>query len=90
MGEISSFRAALAESKGDNTLWTPLDALEDFLGDIQSGAVKPVRMLILYEEALPNGNFDLSSVRSNLTRAEETHMLALATHLHYLSCVSSD
>lgn len=86
---IASFRKARAEREGDNTLWTPEDAVADFLDRIKSGQDKPVRLLILYEEELPNGNFDLGRVRAGISRADETHLLSMALFIHQQNALSS-
>ena len=69
-----------AEKAGDNSLWTPLDCTLAFLRDIQSGAINPSRLIILYEEeslASAGGGSELAAYMANVKRDIEITMLWL-------------
>jgi hypothetical protein len=56
----------LAEALDDNTKWSPKQAAEAFIRDIDAGKIDPKRVIILYEIDLPNDCKSLDAIKANV------------------------
>lgn len=74
--DIRSFNAALAEKAGDNSLWTPLDCLEDAANDLRSGK-KATSVLVITLDA-SDGGYDVRCQMANLKASECLALLEVA------------
>lgn len=80
MSEVINLAERRAIEAGDNTLWTPKDCLAAFLRDIESGEIDPKRLIIIYEEATPEGGNTLSAYGANVERSYEIYMASMYLH----------
>ncbi len=80
MSNISNFNAARAEKADDSRLWTPRDALEYLLCQIDSGEVNSTQLVIHYLEDPKSGGHQHGYIVAGVTRPEHVALLAVAQH----------
>lgn len=77
---VQSLNERRALKAADNALWSPLECVEAFARDIRSGEVKPVRVIVIYEEELPCGGGIISTYMANVKRDTEIALLHMRLH----------
>lgn len=80
MADPVSFNEARAEKIGDSRLWTPLDLAKRLLQGIESGAIKPNKIVVHYLEPLENGDSIPGYFACGVTALEHVALLHVAMH----------
>lgn len=79
MNDPLSLAEARAAKAHDNRLWSPLDCLDKVRRDIESGEIKPRRLMVVYEElvdeAKPEGLKHQGRYLANVPLSEQIAML---------------
>lgn len=78
MGSVTS----LADRKRDATLWTPEQALDDALHDVQIGNIKATKVLIVFLDD-SEGKFDPAFTQSGMSASECLALLEVGKLLFY-------
>ncbi len=74
---IKSLASARALKTGNNTQWSPEEALVQALEDLRAGRIKPRSVIIEFIEDGEDGVIDVSAYRANLDWKEEIAIRAI-------------
>jgi hypothetical protein len=77
---VASLAAARVLKTEDNTLWSPVECARQFILDVEEGRAKPKRLLMIWEEDLPDGRVDIQNMRCNMDTAYEAWLLSSAQY----------
>lgn len=77
MDEVARKRA---EQKGDNRLWSPLDALEEAVEAIKGQDLSKVRLAVHWFEVQDDGSRKHHFTAANLTFPEHMALIRVADH----------
>ena len=75
-----SLNEARANKLNDNCLWTPEDCVTAFLRDMKAGVVRPTKIVLIYEEDIPEGGGRISVYLANVKRDQEIALLEMRKH----------
>lgn len=77
---VATLNEHRANLSNDNSLWTPEECGAAFVRDVRTGAIKPKRVIILYEEESPDGGAVIATYLANVPRDYEIVMLHMRLH----------
>lgn len=70
----------LADRNANCKSWSPADALHDALADLESGTIKPTKLIVLYVEDDAEGNMQAQQYIAGMSRSEHIAFLTLKIH----------
>lgn len=77
---MSAKLVALADRNANCKSWSCADALRQALADIESGEIKPKKLVVLYLEDDENGNVQAMQYVAGMSRSEHIAFMTLKIH----------